>query len=427
MSLFARLLEKMRDTPEGDGTLLDHSLFHVRRRHGRRRPPHAARSARSCSPAARTASLKGGRHVKYRMNTPFMNLCVTVLAKVDVSVEKIGRQHRPADAISETELQPFDVRDVRIDDARRCQARLWPLMRRCWPPRWLQPRLRHGARRRRAHGRLRGRARAAAPKAADVNAAGGRRHDAAALGGAARRRRDGGAAGAGGRQRPQAPIATACSRWRSPPSTATPQVVKLLLRAGADPNTASGRRRDSAMTAARAGKVDALKALVAHGANAQRRDARGQTALMWAAARNNAAAVRALVEAGADLKVRTNNPPTGGGRGNERVHQPAADRLHGAAVRGPRRQPRCGHAPCSMPAPTSTTRSPTARARWSSRPPTRTGRWRASCSTAAPIRTPPAPDGTRCTRPCTAAVRTLATRRARCRRARSTASTSSRS
>jgi hypothetical protein len=34
--------------------------------------------------------LKGGRHVKYEMNTPFMNLCRTVLEKVDVSVEKIG-------------------------------------------------------------------------------------------------------------------------------------------------------------------------------------------------------------------------------------------------------------------------------------------------------------------------------------------------
>jgi ankyrin repeat protein len=77
------------------------------------------------------------------------------------------------------------------------------------------------------------------------------------------------------------------------------------------------------MTAARAGNADAVKALAEAGADVNAKDARGQTALMWAAARNNAAAIRALAASGADLKVRTNNPPAGGGRGNSVFNSPA--------------------------------------------------------------------------------------------------------
>ena len=34
--------------------------------------------------------MKGGRHVHYPENTPFMNLLLTLLAKVDVNVERMG-------------------------------------------------------------------------------------------------------------------------------------------------------------------------------------------------------------------------------------------------------------------------------------------------------------------------------------------------
>lgn len=33
---------------------------------------------------------KGGRHIKYPENTPLMNLLLTMLAKVDVNVERLG-------------------------------------------------------------------------------------------------------------------------------------------------------------------------------------------------------------------------------------------------------------------------------------------------------------------------------------------------
>jgi ankyrin repeat protein len=44
---------------------------------------------------------------------------------------------------------------------------------------------------------------------------------------------------------------------------------------------------------------------------------------MWAAARNNADAIKALVQSGADLKVRTNNPASGGMRGSGVFNSPA--------------------------------------------------------------------------------------------------------
>ena len=39
------VVEKMRNTPDGDGTLLDHSMLRLRRRHGRRRSAHAGQYA----------------------------------------------------------------------------------------------------------------------------------------------------------------------------------------------------------------------------------------------------------------------------------------------------------------------------------------------------------------------------------------------
>src|SRR5215471_12924453 len=56
------------------------------------------------------------------------------------------------------------------------------------------------------------------------------------------------------------------------------------------------------MTAARTGKVDALKVLLTHGADVKAKEStHGQTALMWAAAEGNVAAVEMLIEFGADL------------------------------------------------------------------------------------------------------------------------------
>jgi len=83
-------------------------------------------------------------------------------------------------------------------------------------------------------------------------------------------------------------------------------MIAALLKAGADPNTSLPGEESVLMTAARTGKVDAVKVLIAHGADVKFKESqRGQTALMWAAAEGNTAVVQELVEHGADLHAKT--------------------------------------------------------------------------------------------------------------------------
>ena len=94
MSLFARVAREDARHPDGDGTLLDHSLllYGAGMGDGDRHTPLelpvvlAGRAG---------GQLKTGRHVRYPENTPFMNLCVTLLAKVDVTVDKLGDSTGP--------------------------------------------------------------------------------------------------------------------------------------------------------------------------------------------------------------------------------------------------------------------------------------------------------------------------------------------
>jgi hypothetical protein len=89
LSLFALLLQKMKDTPEGDGSLLDHSLFLYGA--GMGDPDKHTPLELPCLLAGGAhGQLKGGRHVKYPDNTPLMNLLLTMLAKVDVQVDTLG-------------------------------------------------------------------------------------------------------------------------------------------------------------------------------------------------------------------------------------------------------------------------------------------------------------------------------------------------
>jgi ankyrin repeat protein len=82
-------------------------------------------------------------------------------------------------------------------------------------------------------------------------------------------------------------------------------MVELRLDAGANPNFALPGGETALMTAARTGKVRAVKALIVHGADVNaKEERRGQTALMWAAAEGNVETIEALLAAGADLHAR---------------------------------------------------------------------------------------------------------------------------
>ena len=68
MELFAQFLEKLKDTPDGDGSLLDHSMIVYGSGIERRQPPHARRPAgaaarrrRRLPPRAATSSIRRTR------------------------------------------------------------------------------------------------------------------------------------------------------------------------------------------------------------------------------------------------------------------------------------------------------------------------------------------------------------------------------
>ena len=88
MSLFARFVEKMHSTQDGDGTLLDHSiiLYGTGMGDGDHHTPY---NLPVTLVGGGCGQLAGGRHMQYELHTPFMNLGVTLLEKVGVHVDEV--------------------------------------------------------------------------------------------------------------------------------------------------------------------------------------------------------------------------------------------------------------------------------------------------------------------------------------------------
>jgi hypothetical protein len=87
--LFGWFLEKLKSTPEGDGTLLDHSLFLYGA--GLSNPNlHAHYDLPLVLVGSAAGQLRGGRHIVYKQETPMTNLLLSMLDKVGVRPEKIG-------------------------------------------------------------------------------------------------------------------------------------------------------------------------------------------------------------------------------------------------------------------------------------------------------------------------------------------------
>jgi len=89
VSLFARLVEKMSQTPDGDGTLLDHTIFVYGAGMGDG-DHHTPIDLPVAVVGGGCGQLAGNRHLKYELNTPFMNLGVTLLDKLGVHVDTIA-------------------------------------------------------------------------------------------------------------------------------------------------------------------------------------------------------------------------------------------------------------------------------------------------------------------------------------------------
>ena len=85
----AYLLEKLDSIPEGEGSLLDHSmiLYGSGNADGNRHSHHdlpILLAGQGCG------TLKSGRHIKYPKETPLNNLLVSMLNRMDVNVRQLG-------------------------------------------------------------------------------------------------------------------------------------------------------------------------------------------------------------------------------------------------------------------------------------------------------------------------------------------------
>jgi len=86
---FAYLLEKMKSTPEGDGSLLDHAMLIYGTGMGDCNA-HDPRSIPLVLAGGGAGELRGGRHVRYPKDTPLANLHLTLLDKLGVRLDRIG-------------------------------------------------------------------------------------------------------------------------------------------------------------------------------------------------------------------------------------------------------------------------------------------------------------------------------------------------
>jgi hypothetical protein len=97
--LFADYLEKLRATPDGDGSLLDHViLLYGSGLSNSDRHTHGPLPTLLLGGGAGT--LKGGRHLVYPEDTPLTNLQLTLLNKMGVPTDKLGDSSGPFKELS---------------------------------------------------------------------------------------------------------------------------------------------------------------------------------------------------------------------------------------------------------------------------------------------------------------------------------------
>jgi hypothetical protein len=87
--LFSKYLERLRATPDGDGSLLDHAtiLYGSGISNSTR---HSGDNLPLLVMGGGAGTLKGGRHLTYSDKPTMANLLVTLMDKMDVPVERVG-------------------------------------------------------------------------------------------------------------------------------------------------------------------------------------------------------------------------------------------------------------------------------------------------------------------------------------------------
>ena len=100
VSLFAEFLEKLQQTPEAGGTLLDHTLYMYGSGMGDSDAhDHANLPVLVAGGAA--GNMRGGRHIKYDKPEPLSNLHLTLLNKVGVPLETFADSTGQIDGLFE--------------------------------------------------------------------------------------------------------------------------------------------------------------------------------------------------------------------------------------------------------------------------------------------------------------------------------------
>jgi hypothetical protein len=100
VSLFAEFLGKLAGTKEGDGTLLDHSLYLYGSGMGNPNV-HDHTNLPVLVAGGAAGGMKGGRHVRFDKPTPLANLHLTLLDKVGVRLDKFADSSGKVDELFE--------------------------------------------------------------------------------------------------------------------------------------------------------------------------------------------------------------------------------------------------------------------------------------------------------------------------------------
>ena len=105
VELFAYLLAKLHATPDGEGSLLDHSMLLYGSGIGNGNL-HDHKNLPVLVAGGGAGQLKGGRHIRYAEQTPMANLLLGLLDKAGVSLEKFG------DSTGRVDLEPLSLLDA---------------------------------------------------------------------------------------------------------------------------------------------------------------------------------------------------------------------------------------------------------------------------------------------------------------------------
>jgi len=89
VSLFAEFLKKLKETPEGNGSLLDHSLYLYGSGIGNPNI-HDHTNLPTLVAGGAAGGMKGNRHIRYEKPTPLANLHLTLLDKVGVRLDSFA-------------------------------------------------------------------------------------------------------------------------------------------------------------------------------------------------------------------------------------------------------------------------------------------------------------------------------------------------